>query len=47
MPTELSKEERDSLEKLREGHADTARVHTGEDGGGEGFFSRMRDRFRR
>ena len=48
VPTELSKEERTSLEKLREGHADTARVHTGsDDGGGDGFFSRMRDRFRR
>ncbi|OHF36832.1 molecular chaperone DnaJ [Corynebacterium sp. HMSC074A01] len=48
VPTELSKEERTSLEKLREGHADTARVHAGsDDGGGDGFFSRMRDRFRR
>lgn len=47
VPTELSEADRDTLEQLRAGSNDNARVHSEEDTAGEGFFSRMRDRFRR
>ncbi len=47
VPTELSAADREALERLRAGSTDNARVHSEEDAAGEGFFSRMRDRFRR
>lgn len=47
VPTELSKEERRALEELREGNADALGIHSENDDRDEGFFSRMRDKFRR
>ena len=47
VPTELSGAEREALEQLRDGSPHNAEVHTDQGAGGEGFFSRMRDRFRR
>lgn len=46
VPTHLSSEERRSLEQLRDARGDAAGVHQ-DDERDEGFFSRMRDRFRR
>lgn len=46
VPTHLSSEERRSLEELRDSRGDAAGVHQ-DDERDEGFFSRMRDRFRR
>lgn len=45
VPTELSKEQRRSLEELRDGHDESASVEE-EAGQDEGFFPRLRDRFR-
>ncbi|MEH0147286.1 molecular chaperone DnaJ [Corynebacterium sp. Q4381] len=47
VPTDLSAKERDALRDLREGSADNTEVHTEDGPAHEGFFSRMRDRFRR
>ncbi|WP_342318215.1 molecular chaperone DnaJ [Corynebacterium mayonis] len=47
VPTELSRGDREALEKLREGHADSPGVATEHTGRDEGFFTRVRDRFRR
>ena len=46
VPTHLSGEERRSLEQLRDARGDATGVHH-DDERDEGFFSRMRDRFRR
>lgn len=46
VPTHLSGEERRSLEQLRDARGDATGVHH-DDEHDEGFFSRMRDRFRR
>ncbi|MCO6394404.1 molecular chaperone DnaJ [Corynebacterium sp. MC-17D] len=46
VPTHLSGEERRSLEQLRDARGDATGVHQ-DDERDEGFFSRMRDRFRR
>ncbi|WPJ93360.1 molecular chaperone DnaJ [Corynebacterium sp. UMB2355A] len=46
VPTHLSGEERRSLEQLRDSRGDATGVHH-DDERDEGFFSRMRDRFRR
>ncbi|OIR46083.1 molecular chaperone DnaJ [Corynebacterium sp. NML130628] len=46
VPTHLSGEERRSLEQLRDARGDAAGVHQ-DDERDEGFFARMRDRFRR
>lgn len=47
VPTELSAKEREALSDLRDGCPDTAEVHTDDSQANEGFFARMRDRFRR
>lgn len=47
VPTALSNDERAALEDLRAGCPDDARVHTEHDEHGDGFFSRMRGKFRR
>ncbi|GAA1183918.1 Chaperone protein DnaJ [Corynebacterium glaucum] len=47
VPTELSNQERETLETLRDGCSDNTSVQTEEGPASEGFFSRMRDRFRR
>ena len=47
VPTALSNEERAALEDLRAGHPEDPKVHSEGGEHGDGFFSRMRDRFRR
>ena len=47
VPTALTNDERAALQDLRDGHPDNPEVHVESDEHGEGFFSRMRDRFRR
>ena len=47
VPTALTNDERAALTDLRDGHPDNPEVHVESDDHGEGFFSRMRDRFRR
>ena len=47
VPTALSNEERAALEDLRAGHPENPQVHCEGGEHGDGFFSRMRDRFRR
>ena len=47
VPTALSNDERATLEDLRDGCPDNAEVHVESDAHGDGFFSRMRDKFRR
>ncbi|SDR80769.1 molecular chaperone DnaJ [Corynebacterium timonense] len=50
VPTELSQDERERLEALRDGHDASPAVASssaGQGSGEEGFFSRVRDRFRR
>lgn len=47
VPTQLKPEEREALERLRDGHPATAEVASGGSEGGHGFFGRIRDRFRR
>ncbi|QYH19383.1 molecular chaperone DnaJ [Corynebacterium aquatimens] len=47
VPTALSNQERAALEELRDGCPDNTEVHTEDAAANEGFFSRMRDRFRR
>ena len=47
VPTALSNEERAALEDLRAGHPEDPQVHSEGGEHGDGFFSRMRDRFRR
>ena len=47
VPTALTNDERAALTDLRDGHPDNPEVHVESDEHGEGFFSRMRDRFRR
>lgn len=47
VPTELSREERERLEALRDGHAGSPAVDSEHAGRDENFFSRVRDRFRR
>ncbi|WP_291314144.1 molecular chaperone DnaJ [Corynebacterium sp. UBA2622] len=47
VPTELSREQRERLEELRDGHADSPEVATEHSGRDDNFFSRVRDRFRR
>ena len=47
VPTNLSGAEREKLEALRDGSQDQTEVHTEGGTANEGFFSRMRDRFRR
>ena len=47
VPTDLSSAEREALTKLRDARSDSAEVHTESDTTHEGFFGRMRDRFRR
>ncbi|MDK6492818.1 molecular chaperone DnaJ [Corynebacterium coyleae] len=47
VPTALSNEERAALEDLRAGHPEDPKIHSEGGEHGDGFFSRMRDRFRR
>ncbi|MEX3504878.1 molecular chaperone DnaJ [Corynebacterium sp. LK2510] len=47
VPTELGRADRELLEQLREAHAGTPEVATESTGRDDGFFSRVRDRFRR
>ena len=47
VPTALSNEERAALEDLRAGHPEDPKGHSEGGEHGDGFFSRMRDRFRR
>lgn len=47
VPQRLTNEERAALEDLRDGCPDTAGIQTEEDAPHEGWFTRMRDRFRR
>ncbi|WKD57245.1 Chaperone protein DnaJ [Corynebacterium capitovis DSM 44611] len=47
VPTELSDQEREALEGLRDGHAGVPEVATEGRGRDDNFFSRVRDRFRR
>ena len=47
VPTNLDKKTKELFEQIRDKREEETKVHNSEDGDGEGFFDRIRDRFRR
>lgn len=47
VPTDLDKKTKELLEQIRDKREESSKVHSADDNDGEGFFDRLRDRFRR
>src|SRR5699024_2847217 len=47
VPTNLDKKSNEMLEHIRDRREEATKVHSADDNDGEGFFDRLRDRFRR
>lgn len=47
VPTNLDKKTKEMLEQIRDKREESTKVQSAEDGEGDGFFDRLRDRFRR
>ena len=43
----LDKKTKELLEQIRDKREESSKVHSADDNDGEGFFDRLRDRFRR
>src|SRR5699024_6761895 len=47
VPTNLDKKTKEMLEQIRDKREEATKVHSADENDGEGFFDRLRDRFRR